>query len=155
MCKVAVLFLFFSKSYLLQTSISCSSHQPQGFSIIFILCVKFSFNSFMFMLTFRWFIDMAEITDFFAEFGKEFQPHDVRHIKYLLQDSLTGKLYNRFSSNFSRECSFLLQWLVISLLITILLKVAQKWDVLHVIFVISHFHRFFSIDENICEAVQL
>ena len=51
---------------------------------------------------------MADITDFFDEFGQEFQLRDVRHIKYLLQDSLTGKLYNRFSSNFSRECSFLL-----------------------------------------------
>ena len=62
----------------------------------------------MFMLTFRWFIDMTDITDFFDEFGQEFQLRDVRHIKYLLQDSLTGKLYKRFSSNFSRECSFLL-----------------------------------------------
>ena len=62
----------------------------------------------MFMLTFRWFIDMTDITDFFDEFGQEFQLRDVRHIKYLLQDSLTGKLYNRFSSNFSRECSYLL-----------------------------------------------
>lgn len=62
----------------------------------------------MFMLTFRWFIDMTDITDFFDEFGQEFQLRDVRHIKYLLQDSLTGKLYGRFNSNFSRECSITL-----------------------------------------------
>lgn len=47
----------------------------------------------MFMLTFRWFIDMADITDFFYEFGQEFKSDDVKHIKYLLRDSVTGKLW--------------------------------------------------------------
>ena len=43
---------------------------------------------------------MADITDFFDEFGQEFQQDDVMLIKYFLQDSLTGKLYGRFSSSY-------------------------------------------------------
>ena len=58
--------------------------------------------------TFRWFIDMADITEFFDEHGQEFQADDLILIKYFLQDSVTGKLYGRFSSNLSRECSITL-----------------------------------------------
>ena len=39
---------------------------------------------------------MADITDFFNEYGQECQPDDLIVIKYLLQDSVTGKLYGRF-----------------------------------------------------------
>ena len=60
------------------------------------------------MFTFRWFIDMADITDFFDEYGQEFQPDHLMLIKYFLQDSVTGKLCGRFSSNLSRECSITL-----------------------------------------------
>ena len=52
------------------------------------------------MFAFRWFIDMVDIADFFDEFGQEFQLDDVMLIKYFLQDSLTGKLYGRFSSSY-------------------------------------------------------
>ena len=51
---------------------------------------------------------MADITEFFDEHGQEFQPDDLILIKYFLQDSVTGKLYGRFSSNLSRECSITL-----------------------------------------------
>ena len=71
--------------------------------------MDFDFNPFMFVVfTFRWFIDMADITDFFDEFGQEFHLRDVMHIKYFLQDSLTGKLYGKFNSNLPRECSITL-----------------------------------------------
>ena len=43
------------------------------------------------MFSFRWILDMADITDFFSEFGQDFHLRDVIYIKYLLQDSLTGK----------------------------------------------------------------
>ena len=51
---------------------------------------------------------MADITDFFDEYGQEFQPDDLILIKYFLQDSVTGKLYGRFSSNLSGKCSITL-----------------------------------------------
>ena len=71
--------------------------------------MDFDFNPFILvMFSFRGFIDMADMTDFFDEVGQEFHLHDVIHIKYFLQDSLTGKLYGRFNSNFSRECSITL-----------------------------------------------
>ena len=71
--------------------------------------MDFDFNPFILaVFTFRWFIDMADITDFFDEVRQEFHSRDVEHIKYFLQDSLTGKLYGRFNSNFSRECSITL-----------------------------------------------
>ena len=71
--------------------------------------MDFDFNPFMLVVfMFRWVIDMADIIDFFDEVGQEFHLCDVIHIKYFLQDSLTGKLYGRFNSNFSRECSITL-----------------------------------------------
>ena len=71
--------------------------------------MDFDFNPLMFvMFAFRWILDMADITDFFGQFGQDFQLRDVIHIKYLLQDSFTGKLYGRFSSNLSSECSITL-----------------------------------------------
>ena len=71
--------------------------------------MDFDFNPFILVVfTFRWVIDMADIIDFFNEVGQEFHLCDVIHIKYFLQDSLTGKLYGTFNSNFSRECSITL-----------------------------------------------
>ena len=108
MCRIAVVFYSFPK-VIHCTLLFIVVISIRLINIIFISCMDFDFNPFILaVFTFRWFIDMADITDFFDEVGQEFRSRDVEHIKYFLQDSLTGKLYGRFNSNFSRECSITL-----------------------------------------------
>ena len=48
------------------------------------------------MFIFRLLFSMADMRDFLTVMGKELQGSNVRDIKYLLEDSMTGKFFSFF-----------------------------------------------------------